>query len=132
MSRSCRSCARTLGWLVGCALIGQSTEIAPVDRKLYALRNATGTVDSIPLIAASIMSKKLAEDLTGLVLDIKRGSGSFLPALDRCIELAQLMIELGASHGCPATTPRTPAGAKRSTQRSHGWSGLDTRCGARA
>jgi pyrimidine-nucleoside phosphorylase len=86
---------------LGCALIGQSTEIAPVDRKLYALRNATGTVDSIPLIAASIMSKKLAEDLTGLVLDIKRGSGSFLPALDRCIELAQLMIELGASHGCP-------------------------------
>jgi pyrimidine-nucleoside phosphorylase len=86
---------------LGCALIGQSTEIAPVDRKLYALRNATGTVDSIPLIAASIMSKKLAEDLTGLVLDIKRGSGSFLPALDRCVELAQLMIDLGASHGCP-------------------------------
>jgi pyrimidine-nucleoside phosphorylase len=86
---------------LGCALIGQSSEIAPIDRKLYALRNATGTVESIPLIAASIMSKKLAEDLTGLVLDIKRGSGSFLPGLDRCIELAQLMIELGASHGCP-------------------------------
>lgn len=86
---------------IGCALIGQSEEIAPVDRKLYALRDATSTVESIPLIAASIMSKKLAEGLTGLVLDVKRGSGSFLPGLDRCIELAQLMIELGASHDCP-------------------------------
>ncbi|MFN8571898.1 MAG: thymidine phosphorylase [Gemmatimonadaceae bacterium] len=86
---------------VGCALLGQSTEIAPVDRKLYALRDATATVESIPLIAASIMSKKLAEGLTGLVLDIKRGSGSFLPDLDRGLELANLMISLGADHGVP-------------------------------
>jgi pyrimidine-nucleoside phosphorylase len=86
---------------VGCALIGQSEEIAPVDRKLYALRDATATIESIPLIAASIMSKKLAEGLTGLVLDVKRGSGAFLDGLDKCIELAQLMIDLGASHGCP-------------------------------
>ena len=86
---------------LGCALIGQTSEIAPADRKLYALRDATGTVESIPLIAASIMSKKLAESLTGLVLDVKRGSGAFLPELDRGLDLARTMIELGVDHGCP-------------------------------
>ncbi len=86
---------------VGCALIGQSNEIAPADRKMYALRDATATVESIPLIAASIMSKKLAEDLTGLVLDVKRGSGAFLPELERDLELAEAMIRLGADHECP-------------------------------
>jgi pyrimidine-nucleoside phosphorylase len=86
---------------IHCALIGQTQEIAPADRKMYALRDATATVESIPLIAASIMSKKLAEDLTGLVLDIKRGSGSFLPQLERDLELAETMIRLGADHGCP-------------------------------
>src|SRR5687767_9425270 len=86
---------------LGCALIGQSGEIAPVDRKMYALRDATATVESIPLIASSIMSKKLAEGLTGLVLDIKRGSGAFLPELARGIELAELMVQLGADHECP-------------------------------
>ena len=86
---------------IHCALIGQTQEIAPADRKMYALRDATSTVESIPLIAASIMSKKLAEDLTGLVLDIKRGTGSFLPQLERDLELAEAMIRLGADHGCP-------------------------------
>jgi pyrimidine-nucleoside phosphorylase len=86
---------------IGCVLLGQSGEIAPVDRKLYALRDATATVESIPLIAASIMSKKLAEGLTGLVLDVKRGSGSFLQSLERGLELSQLMIALGAAHECP-------------------------------
>ncbi len=86
---------------LGCALIGQTGEIAPADRKMYALRDATATVESIPLIASSIMSKKLAEGLTGLVLDIKRGSGAFLPELARGLELAQLMVGLGADHGCP-------------------------------
>ena len=86
---------------IGCAMLGQTTEIAPADRKMYALRDATVTVDSIPLIAASIMSKKLAEDLTGLVLDIKRGSGSFLPSLESELELAETMIRLGADHDCP-------------------------------
>jgi pyrimidine-nucleoside phosphorylase len=86
---------------IGCALLGQNGEIAPVDRKLYALRDATATVESIPLIAASIMSKKLAEGLTGLVLDVKRGSGSFLQTLERGAELARTMIDLGAAHECP-------------------------------
>jgi pyrimidine-nucleoside phosphorylase len=86
---------------LGCALIGQTAEIAPADRRLYALRDATATVESIPLIAASIMSKKLAEGLTGLVLDVKRGSGAFLPELDRGLSLARTMIDLGKDHGCP-------------------------------
>src|SRR5687767_14617319 len=86
---------------LGCALSGQAAEIAPADRTMYALRDATATVDSIPLIAASIMSKKLAEGLTGLVLDVKRGSGAFLPELPRGLELAELMVQLGTQHDCP-------------------------------
>lgn len=86
---------------LGCALIGQTREIAPADRKLYALRDATATVESIPLISASIMSKKLAESLTGLVLDVKCGSGAFLPEADRGLALAETMIALGADHGTP-------------------------------
>src|SRR5690349_4494529 len=86
---------------VGCALMAQTSEIAPADRRMYALRDATATIESLPLIAASIMSKKLAEGLTGLVLDIKRGSGAFLPELERGTELARMMISLGADHGCP-------------------------------
>jgi pyrimidine-nucleoside phosphorylase len=86
---------------IGCALLGQTSEIAPADRKMYALRDATATVESIPLIASSIMSKKLAEDLTGLVIDIKRGSGAFLTSFEQEIALATEMIELGESHGCP-------------------------------
>ncbi len=92
---------------LGCVLMGQTSEIAPVDRRLYALRDATATVESIPLIAASIMSKKLAEDLTGLVLDVKRGSGAFLPALDDALTLARTMIELGADYGCPVVALTT-------------------------
>jgi len=86
---------------IGCAMLSQTDEIVPADRKLYALRDATATVEVIPLIAASIMSKKISESLTGLVLDIKRGSGSFLPQLEDELELARAMIDLGASHDCP-------------------------------
>ncbi len=92
---------------LGCALIGQTNEIAPADRRLYALRDATATVESIPLISASIMSKKLAEGLTGLVLDVKRGSGAFLPELERGLTLAQTMITLGADYGCPVVALMT-------------------------
>jgi pyrimidine-nucleoside phosphorylase len=86
---------------IGCALIGQTKEIAPADRKLYALRDATATVEVVPLIAASIMSKKLAEGLTGLVLDVKQGSGAFITGTDRSATLARAMIQLGADRGCP-------------------------------
>jgi pyrimidine-nucleoside phosphorylase len=86
---------------IHCVMIGQTKEIAPADRKMYALRSATATVDSIPLIAASIMSKKLAEGLDGLVLDVKRGSGSFVTTLDEELALAKEMIGIGHSHDCP-------------------------------
>ena len=86
---------------LGVAMIGQTAEIAPADRKFYALRDATATVEAIPLIAASIMSKKLAEGLTGLVLDVKTGAGAFMTKLDDSLALAQQMIALGERRGCP-------------------------------
>ena len=86
---------------LGCAMLGQTPEIAPADRKLYALRDVTGTVESIPLISASIMSKNLAEGLNGLVLDVKTGSGAFIPDPERAVELARTMIALGEARDCP-------------------------------
>jgi pyrimidine-nucleoside phosphorylase len=86
---------------IGCAMIGQTPEIAPVDKKLYALRDVTATVECVPLIAASIMSKKLAEGLNGLVLDVKQGSGAFITDAERSLTLAKTMIELGEDRGCP-------------------------------
>lgn len=88
---------------IGVAMFGQSEAIAPVDRRLYALRDVTGTIPATALIAASIMSKKLAEGLSGLVLDVKAGSGAFLPAVEDARILARTMVELGTAHGCPTT-----------------------------
>ena len=80
---------------IGVSMIGQTESIVPADRKLYALRDVTATVDSIPLIAASIMSKKLAEGIGGLVLDVKVGSGAFMKTLPQAQKLARTLVDIG-------------------------------------
>src|SRR5204863_7339675 len=92
----------------GCAMIGQTSEIAPADRILYALRDVTGTVESIPLISASIMSKKIAEGIQGLVLDVKCGKGAFMKTLPEARILARSLARNGEPNGVDTEAVITP------------------------
>ncbi len=86
---------------VGCAIIGQTDDLAPADKRLYAIRDVTATVESIPLITASILSKKLAAGLKGLVMDVKTGSGAFMSTLQGSTDLAQSLVDVAVGAGLP-------------------------------
>lgn len=88
---------------VGCAVIGQTADLAPADKRIYSIRDVTSTVESVPLITASILSKKLAAGLGGLVLDVKIGSGAFMNSLDEARELATSLVEVANGAGLKTT-----------------------------
>ncbi|MHA1522835.1 MAG: thymidine phosphorylase, partial [Alphaproteobacteria bacterium] len=88
---------------VGCAIIGQTGDLAPADKRLYAIRDVTATVESVPLITASILSKKLAAGLHGLVMDVKTGSGAFAAHIDMARELARWLVQVAGGAGLKCT-----------------------------
>ena len=107
----------------GCAIVGQTEDLAPADKKLYAVRDVTATVESIPLITASILAKKLAAGLDALVVDVKTGSGAFLPSFDAARALAESISSVGAEAGLPVHAlitdmdePLAPSHGSQSTQ----------------
>ena len=111
----------------GCAIVGQTADLAPADRRLYAVRDVTATTDSLPLITASILSKKLAAGLDALVMDVKVGSGALLPSLETAVELAESLLAVGGAAGLPHRrgAHRHDAGA------GHTWA-MRSRCARRS
>jgi thymidine phosphorylase len=104
---------------IGCAIIGQTADLAPADKRLYAVRDVTATVESIPLISASILSKKLAAGLQGLAMDVKTGNGAFMTDPAQARDLAETLVSIGAGAGLPITALLTDMNEVLGTTAGH-------------